>query len=37
LLQINFRILGWAGNAEKQQNQGGVAMGAPAFQGGMTR
>ena len=29
--------LGWAGNAEKQQNQGGVAMGAPAFQGGMTR
>ncbi|KAG7591715.1 Zinc finger CCHC-type [Arabidopsis thaliana x Arabidopsis arenosa] len=29
--------LGWAGNVERQQNQGGVAMGAPVFQGGMTR
>ncbi|KAJ0257028.1 Protein PLANT CADMIUM RESISTANCE 2 [Hirschfeldia incana] len=28
--------LGWAGNAQLQQNQG-VAMGAPVFQGGMTR
>nr|VDC63932.1 unnamed protein product [Brassica rapa] len=28
--------LGWAGNIQRQQNQG-VAMGAPVFQGGMTR
>ncbi|XP_010476562.1 PREDICTED: protein PLANT CADMIUM RESISTANCE 2 [Camelina sativa] len=28
--------LGWAGNVERQ-NQGGVAMGAPVFQGGMNR
>ncbi|CAH2037627.1 unnamed protein product [Thlaspi arvense] len=28
--------LGWAGNVQRQQNQG-VAMGAPVYQGGMTR
>ncbi|CAF2043868.1 unnamed protein product [Brassica napus] len=28
--------LGWAGNVQRQQNQG-AAMGAPVFQGGMNR
>lgn len=31
-----YWYLGWAANVERQQNQG-VAMGAPVFQGGMTR